>query len=63
MTKTISEKENMKNLKSSGKFTIIAIAVMLLGFWAVTIVQNSDDAMQKCQETQSHDTCFWSLNR
>ena len=63
MTKTISEKENEKNLKSSGRFTIIAIFVLLFGLWAAKVVNESDDAMQKCQETQSYDTCFWTLNR
>lgn len=63
MTKTISEKENLKNLKSSGRFTIIAIFVLLFGLWAAKVVNESDDAMQKCQETQSYDTCFWTLNR
>lgn len=61
--KTVSEKKYSKTVKNSGKFTIIAIIVMLLGFWAVITIQNDDTAMQKCQETQSHDTCFWSLNR
>ena len=61
--KTVSEKENLKNLKSSGRFSIIAIFVLLFGLWAAKVVNESDDAMQKCQETQSHDTCFWTLNR
>ena len=61
--KTVSEKEYQKTVENNGKFTIIAIIVMLLGFWAVTAIQNNDDAMQKCQETQSFDTCHWSLNR
>lgn len=63
MTKTISEKENLKNLKSSGKFTIICLIILIAGLWLGKIVNESDDAMQKCQETQSYDTCFWILNK
>ena len=63
MTKTISEKENPKNLKSLGRFTIICLIILLGGLWAGKIINESDNAMQKCQETQSYDTCFWNINR
>lgn len=63
MTKTIFEKENLKNLKSSGKFTIKCLIILIAGLWLGKIVNESDDAMQKCQETQSYDTCFWILNK
>ena len=63
MTKTISEKENLKDLKSLGRFTIICLIILLGGLWAGKIINESDDAMQKCQETQSYGTCFWNINR
>lgn len=60
--KTISEKENLKNLKRNGRFTIICIIVLLAGLWAGKFI-NEDNSMQRCQETHSFDTCHWSLNR
>lgn len=57
--KTISEKENLQNLKGAGKFFIITIGIILLIGW----VLKPEDSMTKCQETHSFDVCFSSLNR
>lgn len=63
MTKTISEKENLPNLKSNGRFTIICIIVLLAGLWAGKLI-NEDNSQQICMENgHSFDTCHWSLNR
>lgn len=61
--KTISEKENLVELKRNGRLTIIAICVLLIGLWAAKLINETDDAMQKCQETHSYDTCYWNINR
>ena len=61
--KTISEKENLVEPKKNGRFTIIAICILVLGLWAAKLINESDDAMQKCQETHSYDTCYWNINR
>lgn len=57
--KTISEKENLPELKRNGRFAILTIAFVLLVCWAM----KPEDSMTKCQETHSFDVCFNTLNR
>lgn len=42
---------------------IITIVVILMGIYICGIINDTSATMQKCQETQSHDTCFWNINR
>ena len=41
---------------------LILISILLGGLWMASAIQ-SESAMTKCQETNSHDTCFWNINR
>ena len=59
MKKTVSENQIKKELHKNGAFFVGTILAILFICWAF----KPEDALTKCQETHSFDTCFSQLNR
>lgn len=41
----------------------VVIAATVYGLMSFGVLSYSNDAMEKCQEKHSYDTCFQQLNR